>query len=181
VSSVRISTRPQSLPQMRFQGSVRDGGDEKYPCCNDIGEAFQNSGCPTCTYSNADGGCSGNQITSRAVGVGVKEPEICDGPRSCYSDGCKLDLGRTCTAAADCESGHCECLNADCTSRVCAPVDCLCQVYDSDRQQCSTTISLDNYVQQPPVPFHLQLWLLTSSSACKRHEDSVRASPGITM
>lgn len=34
--------------------------------------------------------------------------------------------GESCDADADCDSSHCECVNFDCSERVCAPVDCLC-------------------------------------------------------
>ncbi len=37
-----------------------------------------------------------------------------------------FDDGDSCTADADCASTHCECVNFDCSERVCAPNDCLC-------------------------------------------------------
>ena len=37
-----------------------------------------------------------------------------------------LDDGAVCLADAECNSGNCECVNFDCTERVCAPDNCVC-------------------------------------------------------
>ncbi len=57
---------------------------------------------------------------------GVKDPEDCWGNKSCWGGSCKTDNGKWCAAHAECQDGHCECANADCSYRVCAPSACLC-------------------------------------------------------
>ncbi len=73
----------------------------------------------------ASGGCDGS------LGEGVDDPEDCAGATSsCFGGVCKGDNGQGCGADAECGSGNCECADAGCASRRCAPLACLC-TYDA--------------------------------------------------
>jgi hypothetical protein len=113
--------------------------------CADAGctaRVCANEGCAVCSYATQAGDC-----TSSLLEPGTQEPEECEGASACYADGCKLSLGADCTAGNDasCESGYCECTNADCTRRVCATSNCVCKYGEAG--QCET--NLDDLTQDP--------------------------------
>jgi hypothetical protein len=97
-------------------------------CTNDIpkdlANAYDSSDTQeTVADADADGGVpddtSSTDDTSSLDDSGSVPPDTGDEPFA-------LDDGETCAADAECASTHCECVNFDCSERVCAPLDCLC-------------------------------------------------------
>lgn len=71
-------------------------------------------------------------VCFNALTTGSRDVGDCDGASVCSAGRgggtCVLATGSDaqCTANSNCQSGHCECATADCTTRVCAAADCDC-------------------------------------------------------
>jgi hypothetical protein len=72
-----------------------------------------------CRYGTA-GACTAT------LDSGSADPEDCSGTNACFAGECKKVVGQSCAANTECGSGQCECVNASCSTRVCAASSCTC-------------------------------------------------------